>query len=109
MSSAKTLGQYFRECRERQGVTIVHSALGIGIDPTLLSRIETDQRRPTREQLFRLAEFFHLDRREMLIHWLSEKLIQELKEDSPVALAALHAAEAKLVSQAQTNPNAKVN
>ena len=49
------------------------------MDLSLLSRIENHVRRPTREQLLKLAELYQLDADALLVDWLSDRVLQELK------------------------------
>lgn len=69
-------------------------AASISIDPTLLSKIERDERMPTREQVAALSTFYK-EHSTIILAYLSDKLVNEL-ENEELALEAMKIAEDKL-------------
>lgn len=67
----------------------------ISLDPTILSRLECDGRMPTKEQVLLLAEFYQDQKNELIIAWLSDKLVNEVHEEK-LALQAIRMAEEKI-------------
>lgn len=65
------------------------------IDQALVSKFENGLRRPTRNQLIQLSGLFKIDENEVVLSWLTEKILSEIK-DEPLGLKALKAAEALL-------------
>ena len=63
-------------------------------------------RKANRELVLKLATYFDADKDELLITWLSDKLILEL-EDEDLALKALQVAEEKVIYK--TNKNSVAN
>lgn len=61
----------------------------------MLSKIERNERMPTKEQIRRFAKFFGKDENELLIAFLSDKLVYEV-QDEEVALKAMQVAEKKI-------------
>ena len=51
------------------------------IDTPMFSKIEHDNRRAKREQVIKLAEYLHQDKREMLTLWLADKFIDAVKDE----------------------------
>jgi len=60
-----------------------------------MSRIERGQRKASREQVIKLAKYFNIDENELLVEWLSDKVVYELADEQN-AMAALKVAEEKI-------------
>jgi HTH-type transcriptional regulator, competence development regulator len=90
-----SLGDTIRKLREKKELPLRIVAAYIDIDQAILSRIERGQRKPSREQVVKLAEYFKVDENDLLIAWLSDKLVYEVA-DEQIALQALQVAEEKL-------------
>lgn len=91
----KSLAETIRNLRETQGLLIREVAAGLDIDPSLLSRIERGVKRPTRAQVVTLARILGADEHELLVAYLSDKVVYEL-EGEELALKAMRAAEKRL-------------
>jgi HTH-type transcriptional regulator, competence development regulator len=90
-----SLGDTIRKLRENKELPLRTVAAFLDIDQSILSKIERGQRKPTREQVLSLAKYFNVKQNDLLIAWLSDKLVYEL-EDEEVALKALQLAEEKI-------------
>jgi len=91
----KSIGQTLRELRESKGLLLREVGAALSIDPTLLSKIERSDRMPTKEQVSALSEFYQDKKNEVIIAWLSDKLVYEI-QDEDLALAAMKIAERKI-------------
>src|ERR1700744_989010 len=89
------LGEKIRKFREEKQLPLRTVAAYVDIDQAILSKIERGNRKATRELVIKLAEYFNADKNELLITWLSDKLVDEL-EDEETALQALQMAEEKM-------------
>jgi HTH-type transcriptional regulator, competence development regulator len=89
------LGHRIKQLREKQELPLRTVAAFLDIDQAILSKIEHGHRMATREQVLQLAKYFRTDERELLVIWLSDKLVQELK-DEDLSKQALKAAEKKV-------------
>ncbi|GHV49004.1 hypothetical protein FACS1894181_06480 [Bacteroidia bacterium] len=67
----------------------------LDIDTAILSKVERDERKASKDQIIKLAEILDLNKDELLIHYLSEKIAYELI-DEDVACKTLKAAEQKV-------------
>ena len=76
----------------------------LGFDLAILSKIERGQRKPTREQVVKFAGYFKVKENDLLVAWLSDKLVYEVEEEE-MGLKALQVAEEKVqyITQAITN------
>ena len=75
----KTLGDTLKEAREQKELILRKVSAEVDIDQSLISKFEKNERKPTKEQLIRLAEFYNSSEKELTINWYSEKIAQELK------------------------------
>ena len=91
----KSLGEAIRELREDQELPLRTVAAYLDIDQAILSKIERGQRKASREQVLNLAVYFKVNVEELLIAWLSDKVVYEV-ENEDLALKALHVAEEKI-------------
>jgi transcriptional regulator with XRE-family HTH domain len=91
----KNLGETLRELRENKQLPLRTVAAYLDIDPAIMSRIERGQRKASREQVIKLAQYFGIGEKELLILWLSHKVVYEIV-DEDVALEALKVAEEQI-------------
>jgi len=59
----------------------------LGIDQALVSKFESGQRLPTRQQVELIAFHLEIDSKELLAQWLKEKMMNELSDYSVVSRA----------------------
>ena len=91
----QSIGELIRTLREKEGYPLRKVAAFLDIDQAILSKIERGQRKATREQVVKLAEYFEIDEEKLLVAWLSDKIAYEIG-DEKVAKEALKVAEAKV-------------
>lgn len=90
------IGNYLKEIRESLSLQLQEVHNKTKIDLTVLSKIENGKRLPTKNQLLELANLYNCDKHKILVHWLSDKVISELKYED-YSLEALKVAEEKIV------------
>ena len=88
-------GNKIRSLRDEQGVLQRQLAayLELEIDTPMFSKIERGDRRAKRSQVIMLAEYFHVDEKEMLTLWLADKILDALEGENSLALDAIGVAE----------------
>jgi Fic family protein/DNA-binding XRE family transcriptional regulator len=84
-----------KEARELKGLKTREVAQLVGIDQALISKFESGNRRPTKEQVVKLAILLEIDFESIMVSWLKEKIIHEVGNDE-FALKALQAAEEEI-------------
>lgn len=89
------LGEILRKLREQKALPLRTVAAYLDIDQAILSKIERGQRKATREQIVRLAQYFQAKEDELLIAWLSDKVVDEVENEN-IAIKALKVAEQKV-------------
>ena len=95
MKNNKSTGEILREKREEKGLLLRHVSADLDIDTAILSKIERSERKATKEQILKLAEILDLDKDNLLIQYLSEKILYEIKDEA-LGSKALKVAEQKM-------------
>jgi len=95
MKESKTTGEILREEREKKGLLLRQVAAMLDIDTAILSKIERGERKASKEQIVKLAEILELDEEALVVQYLSEKILYEIK-DEEFGGKALKAAEQKM-------------
>lgn len=93
----ESLGDRIRKLREEKDLPLRTVAAYLDIDQAILSKIERGQRKASRGQVVKLADYFKVKENDLLIAWLADKLVCEV-EDEEVALQAIHVAKEKIKS-----------
>jgi transcriptional regulator with XRE-family HTH domain len=91
----ESLGDTIRKLRESKELPLRKVAAFLDIDQAILSKIERSQRKATRTQVIKLAAFFKTNENDLLIAWLSDKLLNEVENEN-LALKALQVAEERV-------------
>jgi predicted nucleotidyltransferase len=96
----ESFGDILRKLRKERNIPLRKVASYLDIEKILLSNIEKNQIKPVREQVVKLAKFYNVPESELLVAWLSDKIVYELEEEE-IALKALQAAEEKVAYKIQ--------
>lgn len=78
----KNIGEILRQLREEKGLLLRQVAAELEIDTALLSKIERGERNLKREQVLRISKLFNIPENDMIMIWLSDKIIDLIKEES---------------------------
>ncbi|MEZ0006788.1 Fic family protein [Flavobacterium sp. 28YEA47A] len=95
----KTLLKTARELKNMKVREVSHET---GIDQALISKFETGTRKPTREQLPKLAAVLEIDLETLMVAWLKEKILYEIG-DEEFALKAMRVAEEEIRYRAKSD------
>lgn len=90
-----SIGEQIRKLREDQGLPLRKVAAELDIDQSILSKIERGERPASKEQIIQIARIFKVDEKELLINYLSDRVLYDLK-DEVLATDALKVAEKKI-------------
>lgn len=93
--SVTTLGQQLRTLREQAELSLREVASEIGIDTSLLGKIERNERPATKDQLKHIASFFNVNEKQLLKEFLSDQFAYKIIEEE-ADLDTLRVAEAKV-------------
>lgn len=90
-----TFGGLIRLARENKGLFLRQVAAELDIDQAIISKFERNERKPTKEQVLKFAKFYKLDKDELLVAWLSDRVVDDLQDEN-LADKVLKAAEDKI-------------
>ncbi len=90
-----TFGEHLRALREDAGQTLKEVAGNIGIDISLLAKIERSERQPTKQLIKDVAVHFKVDEKELQNEFLSDQIAYKIL-DEEADLTILKVAEKKV-------------
>ena len=90
-----TFGEHLRTIRETANLSLKDVANNIGIDTSLLGKIERNVRQPTKEQIRLFANFFKIERSELVKEFLSDLFAYKILEEE-ADIETLKVAEEKV-------------
>jgi transcriptional regulator with XRE-family HTH domain len=90
-----TFAEQIRTLREAAHLSLREVAEEIGIDTSLLGKIERSERQPTKEQVKQVAKYFKLDEKDLLKEYLSDQFAYKIIEEE-ADLDTLKVAERKV-------------
>ena len=102
----QAIGTLLRNLRVEHGLLLRQVAAEIEIDQALLSKIERCERIPSKDQVIRFARYYKVDENELIVAFLSDRLVYEVR-DEELALKAMQVAEEK-INYIINNKNEKI-
>lgn len=90
--STETIGEKLRHIREEKELPLRKVAALLDIDVAILSKMERGERRITKEVILKLAEIYDYNADELLVSFLSDKILYEI-QDEDLGIEALKVAE----------------
>lgn len=84
-----------RAARENKGIKTRELSKMVKVDQALISKFESGTRRPTKDQLLKLASTLDIELTPLLISWLKEKILHEISNEE-FALEALKETQEEL-------------
>ena len=70
-----------KNAREKKGLKTREVAQLLEIDQALISKFENGTRKPTKEQITKLASLLEIDFETLMVAWLKEKILYEIGQD----------------------------
>jgi Fic family protein len=93
-----------KNAREQKGLKTRELAQILSIDQALISKFESGTRKPTKEQVVKIATALDIDYETLMVAWLKEKILYEIGQDE-FALKALQVAEEEIRYVAKSTSN----
>ena len=90
-----TLGEQLRALREKSELSLREVASEIGIDTSLLGKIERNERQPTKEQIKQIASFFKVNEKTLVREFIRDQFAYKIIEEE-ADLDTLKVAELKI-------------
>lgn len=93
--STETVGEKLRQLREQNKMPLRKVAVLLDIDVAILSKMERGERKLSKEIVLKLAEIYIYNADELLISFLSDKIMFEI-QDEDLGEKALKLAEERV-------------
>ncbi len=90
-----TFGEHIRKLREDAELPLRKVAAQLDIDPSLLGRIERNERQPTKEVIAGIAKIFHQDFKKLSDEYLSDQIAYKMINEN-ADIEILKVAEKKI-------------
>lgn len=90
------LGDKIKELREEHGVLQRQLAALLDIDTPMFSKIERGDRYAKRTQVIQLAEYFNIDKNELLTLWLADKVLDAIEDEDELKRKAIEVAQERI-------------
>ena len=90
--STGTIGEKLRHIREEKELPLRKVAALLDIDVAILSKMERGERRITKEVVLKLADIYDYNADDLLVSFLSDKILYEI-QDEDLGIEALKVAE----------------
>ena len=103
----ESFGETIRRLRQERRLPLRTVAAYLAIDQAVLSKIERGLRKMSRENVLKISHFFDVAADDLLVSWLSEKIL-DCVSDEDIKLKALIAAEEIAVYEARNNIKALI-
>ncbi|RLD50979.1 MAG: transcriptional regulator [Bacteroidetes bacterium] len=97
----KTFAEIIRKARSDKKMILRQVASITDIDQSIINKFELAERKPSKEQVIKLAECYELDKNELIIAWKSDLVCYSLK-DEELASEIIKVPEQK-IKYAKTN------
>lgn len=91
----KSFGEIIKKAREDKKYILRQVGAELDIDQAIISKFERGERKPTKEQVLKFSTFFKLNKNELIVAWLSDKVVYDL-ENEDLAERVLKVAEEKI-------------
>ena len=95
MSTEKSIGEKLREIRESKELPLRKVSALLDIDVAILSKMERGERKLTKDIVLKLADIYGHDPDELLVLFLSDKIMYEI-QDEDLREKALKVAEERV-------------
>ncbi|SHG25227.1 Helix-turn-helix [Salegentibacter echinorum] len=95
MKKNNSTGEILRKQREEKGLLLRQVAALLDVDTAILSKIERGERKAKKEQIVELAKILDLNQEDLIIQFLSERILYEI-QDEELGEKALKVAEQKI-------------
>jgi transcriptional regulator with XRE-family HTH domain len=92
----ETFGDIIRNERESKGLILRQVASSLDIDQAIISKFERGERKPSKDQVEKFAEFYNLDKNRLITSWLSDQIANTILYEENIG-EVLKVAEEKAI------------
>lgn len=92
----ETFGDIIRNERESKALILRQVASALDIDQAIISKFERGERKPSKDQVEKFAEFYNLDKNRLITSWLSDQIANTILYEENIG-EVLKVAEEKAI------------
>lgn len=80
----ETFGDIIKTERESKGLILRQVASALDIDQAIVSKFERGERKPSKEQVEKFAEFYKIDKNRLITSWLSDQIANSIYDEENI-------------------------
>lgn len=107
MEIKDTFGETVKKLRESKSLTLREVAEHLGIDTSMLGKIEKNSRKPTKQLIEKFAVFFEVNAKSLTLAFLSDTVAYQILGEEDMAHEVFQVAEEKVRYLAKKKKNEK--
>lgn len=96
MIEVNSFGSVLKMLREGRQLPLREVADAVGIDLSLLAKIEKNRRKPTKQLIGKLALYFKVSKKDLTVAFLSDTVVYQVLDEEEIASEVLKVAEKKI-------------
>jgi len=91
-----SFGETIKKLRKNRQLPLREVADALNIDTSMLGKIEKNSRKPTKQLIGKIAKFFNVNHKDLLITFLSDTVAYQVMDEEDSAIKVLKVAEKKV-------------
>lgn len=96
MKFESTFGETIKTLREKKDLPLREVAESLGIDTSMLGKIEKNKRKPTKQLIGKIAEYFNVSGKDLIVAFLSDEIVYQILDDEDLSKQIFKVAEEKV-------------
>ena len=80
----ETFGNIIKNKRESKGLLLRQVASALEIDQAIVSKFERGDRKPSKQQVEKFANFYDMDKNKLMISWLSDQIANSIFDEENI-------------------------
>lgn len=96
MKLEKTFGETVKKLREEQNLPLREVAVALSIDTSMLSKIEKNNRKPTKQLIEKISKYFKVSNKDLMIAFLSDAVAYQIMDEVDLSSEIFKVAEKKV-------------
>jgi len=96
MKFEKTFGDTVKKLREEKQLPLREVSEALKIDTSMLSKIEKNNRKPTKQLIEKISKYFKVSNKDLLIAFLSDAVAYQVMDEEDISSEILKVAEKKV-------------
>lgn len=96
MKFEKTFGDTVKKLREEKNLPLREVAEALQIDTSMLGKIEKNNRKPTKQLIERIANYFKVSDKDLMVAFLSDTVAYQIMDEEDLSKEVFKVAEEKV-------------